>query len=87
MFSGAQVMPTVTQVHSLQQQVVERWWWEECLVLHNHLQLSFQSLSRHCRPRYWWSGAGLDLWSESISGIEISSQCFIIWGDLRICCL
>ena len=89
MFRGelwGQAMSTVTQVHSLQQQQW-RWWWEEgFVVLHNHLQLSFQSLSLHCRPHYWWSGAGLDLWSEAISGIEISSQC-VIWGDLRICCI
>ena len=37
------------------------------MVVHNNLQLSFLSLSLHCRPHYWWSGAGLDLWSEATS--------------------
>ena len=32
------------------------------------LQVSFQSLSLHCSPHYLWSGAGLDLWGEAISG-------------------
>jgi hypothetical protein len=51
------------------------------VVLHNHLQLSFQSLSLHCRPHYWWSGAGLDLWSEAISGSYRKSAHIVSYGE------
>ena len=45
------------------------------MVLHNHLQLSFQSLSLHCRcwPQYWLSGS---LVVVSVIRIETSLQCF-----------
>ena len=46
---------------------------------HTHLQVSFQLLSLHCRPHYWWSGTGLDLWLGKVYTVNCHKIAQIVY--------